>query len=100
MRVLAQESVHLSDILLSYFKTIHISIMIAYTEHKIQLSGTGNYRRLKKTELEVPRGENRQRLRSTLQRSPVGILILPIKSTLSETFTRPSQATLDPLAKF
>ena len=51
VRVLAQESVHLSDILLSYFKTIHISIMIAYTEHRIQLSGTGNYRRLKKLSL-------------------------------------------------
>ena len=25
--------------------------MIAYTEHKIQLSGTGNYRRLKKLSL-------------------------------------------------
>ena len=47
MRVLAQESVHLFDILRSDFKTINISVIIADTEHKIQLSGTGNYRGLK-----------------------------------------------------
>ena len=47
MRVLAQESVHLFYILQSDFKTINISVIIADTEHKIQLSGTGNYRGLK-----------------------------------------------------
>ena len=45
--VLAQESVHLFYILQSDFKTINISVIIADTEHKIQLSGTGNYRGLK-----------------------------------------------------
>ena len=47
MRVLAQESVHLFDILRSDFKTINISVIIAYKAHKIQLSETGNYRGLK-----------------------------------------------------
>ena len=42
-----QESVHLFDILRSDFKTINISVIIAYKAHKIQLSETGNYRGLK-----------------------------------------------------
>ena len=48
VRVLAQESVHLFYIFLSDFKTINISVIIANTAYKIQLSGTGNYRGLKK----------------------------------------------------